>query len=72
MEQNQSHNRAWYRINALRTMTGGTKLTTPLTEKSSEVGLTNSDQYQNYLIKEHKFKGGVNTDPYIVEVGSDA
>ncbi|XP_056017279.1 sodium/calcium exchanger 3-like isoform X1 [Ostrea edulis] len=37
MEQNQPHSRAWYRINALRTLTGGTTLTTPLTEKSSEL-----------------------------------
>lgn len=37
MEQNQPHDRAWYRSNAIRKMTGGTPLTTPLTDKSSEV-----------------------------------
>nr|XP_022318976.1 sodium/calcium exchanger 3-like isoform X4 [Crassostrea virginica] len=37
MEQNQHHNRAWYRINAIRTLTGGTRLTTPLTDKSNEL-----------------------------------
>ncbi|XP_062575828.1 sodium/calcium exchanger 3-like [Saccostrea cucullata] len=37
MEQNQPHNRAWYRINAIRTMTGGSPLTTKLTNKSSEL-----------------------------------
>lgn len=37
MEQNQPHDRAWYRSNAIRKMTGGTPLTTPLTDKSSEL-----------------------------------
>lgn len=37
MEQNQSHGRGWYRINAIRNLSGGTKLTTPMTEKTSEL-----------------------------------
>ncbi|XP_060076839.1 sodium/calcium exchanger 3-like [Ylistrum balloti] len=37
MEQNQSHGRGWYRINAIRNLSGGTKLTTPMTNKTSEL-----------------------------------
>ncbi|XP_033743112.1 sodium/calcium exchanger 3-like isoform X1 [Pecten maximus] len=37
MEQNQSHGRGWYRINAIRNLSGGTKLTTPMTDRTSEL-----------------------------------
>ncbi|OWF55905.1 Sodium/calcium exchanger 3 [Mizuhopecten yessoensis] len=36
MEQNQSHGRGWYRINAIRNLSGGTKLTTTMTGKTNE------------------------------------
>jgi len=37
MEQNKSHDRGWYRINAIRGLTGGTQLNTPMTSKTEEV-----------------------------------
>ncbi|XP_076460202.1 sodium/calcium exchanger 1-like [Babylonia areolata] len=37
MSKNIPHNRAWYRVNAIRTLTGGAKLTPTMTDKQSEV-----------------------------------
>ncbi|KAK3092010.1 hypothetical protein FSP39_024428 [Pinctada imbricata] len=37
MEQNKSHDRGWYRINAIRSLTGGTKLNTTLNTRAQEL-----------------------------------
>lgn len=37
MEENKEHSRGWYRINAIRSLTGGVKLTTPMNDKTEEV-----------------------------------
>ncbi|XP_076456636.1 sodium/calcium exchanger 1-like [Babylonia areolata] len=37
LAQSVSHDRAWYRINAIRNLTGGTKLTPAVNEKQSEI-----------------------------------
>ncbi|KAL8609363.1 hypothetical protein ACOMHN_008157 [Nucella lapillus] len=37
LAQHISHNRAWYRINAIRNLSGGTKLTPPVNDKQSEI-----------------------------------
>ena len=37
MEQDMSHTRGWYRINAIRNLSGATKLTPPINEKQAEV-----------------------------------
>ncbi|KAJ8319594.1 hypothetical protein KUTeg_002852 [Tegillarca granosa] len=36
MEQNKSHDRGWYRINAIRNMTGSQSLQTPMNKRTNE------------------------------------
>ncbi|KAJ8319595.1 hypothetical protein KUTeg_002853 [Tegillarca granosa] len=37
MEQNKSHDRGWYRINAIRNMTGSQSLQTPMNKRTNEL-----------------------------------
>ena len=37
LAQDMSHTRGWYRINAIRNMSGGAKLTPPVNDKQAEV-----------------------------------
>lgn len=37
MEENKEHSRGWYRINAIRALTGGHKLTPPMNDRTEEV-----------------------------------
>ena len=37
MAQDLSHTRGWYRINAIRNLSGGAKLTPPVNDKQAEV-----------------------------------